>query len=178
MSYKTIIKSIIIVFVIGLIGYKILAYMQKIEINTVSPQTSNSSIESRRNGFFKQSYILDTAEATCKINIKEAWIEDVWKNSFNNDILNKEKLGGVQLAINASDFSKCGYDCKSFLVDWNIRLDKQELQGGGKGNGLYVFYLKDTMLPEKIKLTIYDKSEQNNKQLKMFFQIKKVPNPR
>jgi hypothetical protein len=174
MNYKKIIISITILFIVGLVGYKIVSFMKKVEINTVSPQTSSSIVQSQKNGFLKQSYFLDTTTVSGKIDIKEAWIEDVWKNSFDsNGNLYKEKLGGVQLAINTSDFSKYRYDDKTFLVDWDIRLNKQELQGGGKGSSLYVFYLKDTIPPEKIGVIVKNKSEQSNKRKEIIFELQK-----
>lgn len=56
MNYKKIIISITILFIVGLVGYKIVSFMKKVEINTVSPQTSSSIVQSQKNGFLKQSY--------------------------------------------------------------------------------------------------------------------------
>ena len=163
----TLIIAILILFGIC----KTIIFMKRIELNTASPQTSGSIVESKKNNFLRATYILDSITSINKIDIKEAWIEDVWKNSYIKDKQLKENLGGIQLVVNTRDFFRYGFDDSSFLNGWDITLDKEVLQGGGKGSGLYVFYLKGSIPPDRMKLTLSNKNAHTSEQKKVSFEL-------
>ncbi len=168
-----ILVTIIILTLLVFGVYKFINYIRHIEINTVDPQISVSIEKSKKEDLLKQVYILDTLTSLKKINIKQAWIEEVWKNSFKDDNLYKEKLGGIQLVINTSDFQIFGYKENTFLNEWNIQIDKQQLQGSGRANGMYIFYLKDSIPPNRIKVTVVQKLKNNNNSQEIIFDLKK-----
>jgi hypothetical protein len=168
-------KIIWIILFVTLVSFGIVQlynFIKRIEVNTVNPQTCKSIKQSKENSVFIAEYILDTSASKNKIIIQEAWIETVWKNSFIDNKQKIENLGGIQLALSTNSFKEVGYDETSFLLNkWKLKIDKEELQGSGKGNGVFIFYLKDDSLPNKIKVTA-QWQDKNREQISFVLRIK------
>ena len=121
-----------------------------LEVNTVDPQASSTIEESKRDGFFLKEYKADQLRQGF-FEIKEAWVEYVWKNQLVNDKIVKTKTGGLQLNLKLEMFMNNEFKEKRYLLDWEMKNTNGFF---GKSNGVYMLYLKDQELPDSFNITI------------------------
>jgi hypothetical protein len=155
MSYKTVLIVLIAFIFIGLVGYKIISFLNKMEVNTVSPQCSKNIETSKKENLFIAEYYLTKNENANG----SAWIEYVWKNTFNDKDLVKEKFDGYQLIIKKSVLEEKGFLEKDFINKWLLNVPNNQLQGSGSGNGNYLIYLAKKETPQKIIIDIVSKKD-------------------
>ena len=117
-----------------------------LEVNTTDSQASTTIRESKKNKMFVEQ--VSVLEDSC--GIREAWIENIWKNTFETES-GKERLGGDQLVVRLN-FNKVQVDPYKYLFDW--KLVSKELGTFGGVNGVCIAELDIVKIPDVITVEL------------------------
>ena len=139
-----------------------------IEVNTSDPQLSNDISTSKRNGMFIKNYYVreDTSNF---IDAKEIWLEDSWKYEIVSSKKVPVKTGGKQINILVSKFNSKEFNEKNFFITW--QMEAENLETFGRVNNVYMFYFKNDVVPDSLKVSLKKKMEDNSYQTVSSFVI-------
>lgn len=151
---KNITIAAIAVTIIVFLAIRFMSCLGNIELNTVNPQTSNSISDSKKNAFFIAEYKLAPADLRKGIILNDTWVEYVWKNTLKDGKRIKEKLSGIQLVMKTNSMVSLGFSDSTFLINWKIEVEDNQLPGSGSGNGAYINYLASKNPPDTIKVNV------------------------
>jgi hypothetical protein len=137
--------------VVLILAIKLISYLRKIEINTVDPQASSDINQSKKNGFFLKEYRANKIPDNY-FDVKEAWVEYIWKNELVDNRTVKVKTGGLQLNMRLERFNGNKIEDKRYLLDWEMKNASNGFMA--KSNGVYRLFLKEQELPDSFDIVI------------------------
>lgn len=135
------------------------------EVNTVDPHNSESSAESKKDGFFIKHYKLYSSDDKAII-VEDAWLEKTWFYEIKDDKVIKVAKYGPQLCFKLKQFPNSKYNILDY-DNWYMKFIKTRDYVGLYG-GTYGLSFPDFNVPDTIRLEIgqIDKSNDNNAQVK------------
>jgi hypothetical protein len=133
--------------------------------NTTDAQISQSSKESKNNGFFIKNFVF-VSSTDPNIIVEDAWLEYIWFNkatNFGKTI--KVKGQGCQLCFKLKQTPQLKYKERNFL-DWNIRFNSDKSHSVnpnvGMTYGIYNFHFETFDVPDTIELDLISRKDVNS----------------
>lgn len=120
------------------------------EVDTVDPQVSPNIEASKKDGFFVSEYKVQQIPRGI-FEIKEAWVEHVWKNKIKGTKVKKIKADELQLNLKIENLNS-DFNNSDYLLNW--RMDDQLNNSFGESDGVYVLFLKTGNFPDSVIVTV------------------------